>query len=106
MKLSRSATFAVLVGFWFCLLAPVAVAQVPPPSMPCSGANLVDQKFPTSGPEITHWRLCLQTLPGNGLVIHWAYFRTAPTAPWPFLLGDPRGSGIFRPYHAVLARYY
>src|SRR5260370_11226624 len=95
MQLARRVALAVSLGFCFCLLAPLAVAQVPPPSMPCSGANLVDQKFPTSGPEITHWRLCWQTVPGNGLVIHWAYFRTAPTAPWLFLLWAELGSEIF-----------
>ncbi len=106
MKLSRRAGLAVPLGFLFCLLAQAAVAQVPPPSMPCSGANLVDQKFPTTGPEVTHWRLCWQTVPGNGLLIHWAYFRTAPTAPWLFLLWDARVSEIFVPYHAGSPRYY
>src|SRR5258708_35783683 len=85
MKLSRSVTLAVFLGFCFCLLAPLANAQVPPPSMPCSGANLVDQKFPTVGPEVTHWRLCSQTVPGNGLEIQFAYFPTSPFAAWLFL---------------------
>src|SRR5260370_16809865 len=108
MKLSRSAILAVFLGFWFCSLASVATAQTPPPSMPCSGANLVDQKFPTVGPEITHWRLCWQTVDGNGLLIHWAYFRTSPSKPWLFLLWDARVSGIFVPYHNGLPwlRYY
>ncbi len=106
MKLSRSVTLAVFLGFCFCLLAPLANAQVPPPSMPCSGANLVDQKFPTVGPEVTHWRLCWQTVPGNGLKIHWAYFRTSPSAPWLFLLWDAEVSEIFVPYHSGSPRYY
>src|SRR5216684_6615262 len=106
MKLSRSVTLAVFLGFCFCLLAPLANAQVPPPSMPCSGANLVDQKFPTVGPEVTHWRLCWQTVAGNGLLIHWAYFRTAPSAPWRFILWDGRVSEIFVPYHTGSPRYY
>src|ERR1700682_6016274 len=99
MKLSRSALLVVILAFCCCLLAPLAGAQTQPPSMPCSGANLVDQKFPTVGPEITHWRLCWQLVDGNGLLIHWAYFRTSPSAPWLFLLWDARVSEIFVPYH-------
>src|SRR5216683_7508523 len=96
---------------FFLLLAEIvlslsASAQTPPPWMPCSGANLVDQGFPTAGAEVTHWRLCWETVPGNGLLIHWAYFRTAPTAPWLFLLWDARVSEIFVPYHAGSPRYY
>jgi hypothetical protein len=106
MKLSRGAILAVFLGFWFCSLAPVATAQVPPPPMPCSGANLVDQKFPTVGPEVTHWRLCWQGVPGNGLLIHWAYFRTSPSKPWLFLLWDARVSEIFVPYHTGSPRFY
>ncbi len=108
MKLSRSAFLVVILGFCFCLLAPLAGAQTQPPSMPCSGANLVDQKFPTAGPEITHWRLCWQIVDGNGLLIHWAYFRTSPSAPWLFLLWDARVSEIFVPYHNgdPTLRYY
>ena len=83
-----------------------AQRQTPPPAMPCSGANLVDQKFPTSGPEITHWRLCWQLIDGNGLLIHWAYFRTSPAKPWIFLLWDTRISEIFVPYHDNSHRYY
>src|SRR5712691_2291998 len=106
MKLSRIGSLAILSGFWLCLFTQVTVAQVPPPSMPCSGANLVDQKFPTVGPEVTHWRLCWQAVNGNGLLIHWAYFRTAPTAPWLFLLWDARVSEIFVPYHTGSPRFY
>src|SRR5258708_26401127 len=106
MNLSRSVTLAVFLGFCFCLLAPLANAHVPPASMPCSGANLVAQKFPTVGPEVTHWRLCWQTVPGNGLKIHWAYFRTSPSAPWLFLLWDAEVSEIFVPYHSGSPRYY
>jgi hypothetical protein len=95
-------TLLCILGF----LAATAAAQTPPPSMPCSGANLVDQKFPTSGPEVTHWRLCWQTVPGNGLLIHWAYFRTSPSKPWLFLLWDARISEIFVPYHTGSPRFY
>lgn len=92
-----------LVTFFAC---GRAAAQVPPPAMPCSGANLVDQKFPTVGPEITHWRLCWQVVNGNGLMIHWAYFRTSPSKPWIFLLWDARVSEIFVPYHSGNPRFY
>jgi len=101
-RCTTTITLFCVLGF----LAATAAAQVPPPSMPCSGANLVDQKFPTSGPEITHWRLCWQTVPGNGLLIHWAYFRTSPLKPWLFLLWDARISEIFVPYHTGSPRFY
>jgi len=81
-------------------------AQTPPPWMPCSGSNLVDQQFPTTGTELTHWRFCWETLPGNGLVIHWAYFRPTPASAWVFLLWDARVSEIFVPYHTGNPRYY
>jgi len=83
-----------------------AQAQTAPPWMPCSGANLIDQKFPMAGPEITHWRLCWETVPGNGLIIHWAYFRKSPGAKWLFVLWDARVSEIFVPYHSGSPRYY
>jgi Cu2+-containing amine oxidase len=74
--------------------------------MPCSGVNLVDQKFPTVGPEVTHWRLCWQSVNGNGLLIHWAYFRKSPSSPWLFVLWDGRVSEIFVPYHDNSHRFY
>jgi Copper amine oxidase, enzyme domain len=103
----RKSRAAIAMLWLFSVMAVGgAAAQTPPPAMPCSGANLVDQKFPTVGPEITHWRLCWQTVNGNGLLIHWAYFRTAPTKPWLFLLWDARISEIFVPYHSGSPRYY
>jgi len=87
-------------------LSCLSSAQNPPPWMPCSGANLVDQSFPTAGPEVTHWRLCWETIPGNGLLIHWAYFRKSPASNWVFLLWDARVSEIFVPYHKGSPRYY
>jgi primary-amine oxidase len=86
--------------------ATSASAQEPPPWMPCSGANLIDQKFPAAGPEVTHWRICWETVPGNGLLIHWAYFRKSPGSKWLFLLWDARVSEIFVPYHTGSPRYY
>ena len=105
MKIRGVFAFAFL-GLILCAAVGQAAAQVPPPAMPCSGANLVDQKFPTVGPEVTHWRLCWQTVPGNGLLIHWAYFRTSPSKPWLFVLWDGRISEIFVPYHTGNPRYY
>ncbi len=99
----RQLLFLLLVEM---VLSGLASAQTPPPWMPCSGANLVDQSFPTAGPEVTHWRLCWETVPGNGLLIHWAYFRKSPTANWLFLLWDARLSEIFVPYHSGSPRYY
>lgn len=87
------------------LSAPVA-AQTPPPWMPCSGINLVDQAFPTTGPEQTHWRLCWDTVPQQGLVIHWAFFRPSPNARWIWIFWDARVSDIFVPYHQGSPRYY
>jgi Cu2+-containing amine oxidase len=74
-------------------------AQTPAPWMPCSGINLVDQAFPTVGPEQTHWRLCWEAVPRQGLLIHWAFFRTAPTAKWIRIFWDARISDILVPYH-------
>ena len=106
MKFLRNAFPAVLLVLVFSLSSLRTAAQTPPPSMPCSGANLVDQRFPIVGPEVTHWRLCWQTVAGNGLLIHWAYFRTSPTAAWRFILWDGRVSEIFVPYHTGSPRYY
>jgi primary-amine oxidase len=107
MKTLRNAWITGLLGLLICVFAANScVAQTPPPNMPCSGANLVDQKFPVNGPEVTHWRLCWQAINGNGLLIQWAYFRTSPAKPWVFLLWDARVSEIFVPYHSGSPRYY
>jgi Cu2+-containing amine oxidase len=103
---SRSVSMTILCALVISLSSHSATAQTPPPFMPCSAANLVDQQFPTAGPEVTHWRFCWQTVPGNGLLIHWAYFRTSPAAPWRFILWDGRVSEIFVPYHTGSPRYY
>ena len=106
MKSFRSVSMITLCALVLSFSSRLATAQTPPPFMPCSGANLVDQQFPTAGPEVTHWRFCWQTVPGNGLLIHWAYFRTSPAAPWRFILWDGRVSEIFVPYHTGSPRYY
>jgi primary-amine oxidase len=100
--------FLLLCGL---LLAEVQPARsqprpTPPPWMPCSGINLIDQKFPLTGPEETHWRLCWEAVPKNGLVIHWTYFRKSPTSPWIQIFWDARVSDIFVPYHSGSPRYY
>jgi Cu2+-containing amine oxidase len=99
----RSFTWAALA--MLVLSVPVA-AQTPPPWMPCSGINLVDQAFPTTGPEQTHWRLCWNTDPQQGLLIHWAFFRPSPNARWIWIFWDARVSDIFVPYHQGWPRYY
>jgi hypothetical protein len=105
MKAQRG-VFPIFLALTALALSSLARAQASPPFMPCSGANLVDQQFPTAGSEQTHWRLCWQTVAGNGLVIHWAYFRKSPSANWMFLLWDARVSEIFVPYHGGWPRYY
>jgi hypothetical protein len=49
----RRTNFLVAIGVLSGLLAfpRPASAQTPPPWMPCSGVNLIDQKFPVTGPE-------------------------------------------------------
>ena len=95
---------AILSGF--LALPRLASGQTPPPWMPCSGVNLIDQRFPVTGPEETHWRLCMEAAPRNGLMIHWAFFRKSPNAPWLRLFWDARVSDIFVPYHSGSPRYY
>jgi primary-amine oxidase len=95
---------AVLSGL--LILPRSASGQTRPPWMPCSGGNLVDQRFPVIGPEETHWRLCMEAAPRNGLMIHWAFFRKSPSAPWLRLFWDARVSDIFVPYHSGAPRFY
>lgn len=81
------------------LAAPYAFGQW------CSGANLIEQPFPSSGPEETRWRLCWRWENGPGLVISHAFFRTAPNAPWVRVLWEARLSQLFVPYHSGSPRY-
>ena len=96
----------LLASVFVLVLVLSAAAQTRPPWMPCSGINLVDQSFPTAGPERTHWRLCWEAMSKNGLVIHWAFFRPAPNAKWIRVFWDARVSDIFVPYHIGSPRYY
>jgi primary-amine oxidase len=100
--------FLLSLGLFFALfsLSTAAWCQAAPPWMPCSGVNLIDQQFPVSGPEETHWRLCMEAAPKNGLMIHWAFFRKSPHAPWIRIFWDARVSDIFVPYHSGSPRYY
>lgn len=83
-----------------CLAAPaVARAQA------CSSPYLVEQSFPTGGPEETRWRLCWEMRSGNGLIIRDAWFRKAPAAPWVKVIYDARIAELFVPYHTGSPRY-
>lgn len=96
-----------LLGAGLLTVSSVAHAQPGPlPWMPCSGANLVDQKFPVSGPEETHWILCWEAAQQKGLMIHWAFFRKSPSSRWIRIFWDARVSDIFVPYHPGSPRYY
>lgn len=84
----------------FCLAAP-ALTQ----AQSCSAPYLVEQAFPTGGPEETRWRLCWEMRNGNGLVIRDAWFRKSPAAPWVQLIHDARVAELFVPYHTGSPRY-
>src|SRR5258708_13435263 len=111
MKLSILIKLLITFCLWavFFIMLPGAMAQpaqTPPPYMPCSGINKVDQKFPVAGPEETHWLICWEAVPKKGLVIHWAFFRTPPTAKWVQIFWDARVSEMFVPYHDNSHRFY
>jgi primary-amine oxidase len=95
---------SVLAGLWFG--AAAILAAPPAGAQPCSPPFLVEQAFPTAGPEETRWRVCWQMRAGNGLVITGAFFRKAPSAPWIQVLYEGRVAEIFVPYHSGAPRYY
>src|SRR5206468_11865090 len=74
--------------------------------------NLIDQKFPTSGTEQTHWIICWREVSGgfasnpNGLVVGPAWYRKSPTAPYVRVLWEIRISEFFVPYHPGSPRFY
>ena len=72
----------------------------------CSPPYAVEQRFPTTGTEVSRWKLCWQVLQGPNLVITGAWFRPAPDAQWIKVLFDGRLSQLFVPYHDNSARYY
>src|SRR5215510_1164273 len=95
----HSMLVSLLTGALVASVVATATAQ-------CSGINLVEQAFPTSGPEQTRWRICWQEQAKNGLVITAAFFRAAPNKPWMRILWDGRIAEIFVPYHDGSPRYY
>lgn len=92
----------LVTGFMLVLLG----AAVPAVSQPCSEDYLVEQGFPTAGPEETRWRICWQPQHQFGLVITGAWFKKAPSADWVRILWDARVGEIFVPYHGDENRFY
>lgn len=88
-----------IAAFVLWAIAAAAIAQ-------CSGANLVEQRFPVAGTEETRWRVCWAAHAKNGLVITGAWFRKSPISPFVQVLYDGRISEIFVPYHDGSPRYY
>lgn len=72
----------------------------------CSGDYLVEQGFPTAGPEETCWRVCWQMQKQFGLVITGAWFRKSPAAAWVRVFWDARVGEIFVPYHGNEHRFF
>jgi Cu2+-containing amine oxidase len=88
------------------LLMVVALASIADvASAQCSSPYLVEQRFPTTGPEETRWRICWQSQGKHGLVITAAFFRTSPTAPFIRVFWDARLGEIFVPYHPGSPRF-
>jgi Cu2+-containing amine oxidase len=71
----------------------------------CSTPYLVEQAFPTSGPEETRWRICWQSQGKHGLVITAAFFRKSPSSPFMRVFWDARLGEIFVPYHPGSPRF-
>lgn len=71
----------------------------------CSSPYFVEQKFPTTGAEVSRWKLCWQVQAGPNLVITGAWFRPAANANWIKLIYDARVSQLFVPYHGGSPRY-
>lgn len=97
--MKRGAFFAILV---VASTMPL-FAQSP---QVCSLPYAIDQPFPTSGAEVTRWKLCWQVLDGPNLVITGAWFRPSPAGNWIKVLYDGRMSQLFVPYHGNEHRYY
>jgi len=71
----------------------------------CSSPYSIEQKFPTSGAEISRWKLCWQVVDGPSLVITGAWFRPTTGSQWIKVLYDGRLSELFVPYHGGSPRY-
>lgn len=94
-RIERMVLLTVLVVA--CL--PVAAAAQ------CSAPFLVEQGFPTSGPEETRWKICWQSQGKHGLVITAAFFRRAPNEPFHRVFWDARLGEILVPYHPGSPRF-
>jgi primary-amine oxidase len=85
------------------LLAGSMYAQSP---QSCSAPYYVEQAFPTSGAEVSRWRLCWQFVDGPGLAITGLWFRPTTGSPWIKLMWDGRLAELFVPYHSGSPRYH
>ncbi|MGN6183698.1 MAG: copper amine oxidase [Thermoanaerobaculia bacterium] len=85
-----------------CVIAPSLFAQ----GQSCSSPYFIDQPFPSSGTEVSRWRLCWTFVNGPGLVITGAFFRPTPTSPFIKVLYDGRLAELFVPYHPGSPRYH
>jgi primary-amine oxidase len=94
---------AALLVFFAIVLTASAQAQSP---QYCSSPYFVEQAFPTTGPEVSRWKLCWQVVDGPNLVITGAWFRPAPNAAWIKILNDGRLSQLFVPYHSGSPRFH
>jgi Cu2+-containing amine oxidase len=93
-----------LLTFFAIVLAASVQAQSAPQY--CSSPYSVEQAFPTTGAEVSRWKLCWQVIDGPNLVITGAWFRPAPNAAWIKILYDGRLSQLFVPYHSGSPRFH
>lgn len=94
------------IGRYLFAAAVASLAAPPAVKAQCSAPYLVEQQFPTAGPEQTRWKVCWQVMDGPNLVVTGAWFRPAPAASWIKLIYDARVSQLFVPYHPGSPRYY
>src|SRR4051812_30149172 len=87
---------ALLAFAFLALIVPALHAQSP---QFCSSPYYVEQAFPTSGAEVSRWRLCWQFVDGPGLAITGLWFRPTPASQWIKVMWDGRLAELFVPYH-------
>jgi hypothetical protein len=111
MKVKREITTMKVFGRLISMfLFSATLLVLSPPStadaFPCT-TLLLDQGFPTRGPEETRWRVrgCDLGIP-FGLVIGEAEFRTAPNKPFVKIFHDARVAEILVPYHSNSQRFF
>lgn len=97
----KRAILLLLVGAIVATLAPVVSAQ-----QTCSSPYFIEQRFPTSGTEVSRWRLCWQFVDGPGLVITGLWFRPTLNGNWIKVMYDGRLAELFVPYHPGSPRYH